>query len=221
MRFPPRLQERRASFRRRPSVTAAIVLGLAACAALDLRRAEAADVPPPRLRTAQASGGESRSATHRAWLAIGEPAIGRSVSSTASATLGFLAGAAEDSPFAGSIVINGGAAYTATRAVTLALDVEDEHGAVTRMRFSEDNVTYTPPEPFAGTRAWTLTGAEGLKVLYVTFSDPEGNTSPPASASITLDLFPPEVTIDEPADGTLFGARAFPTGPGQTDGRPP
>jgi hypothetical protein len=89
----------------------------------------------------------------------------------------------------GSVVINGGAAYTTTRAVTLTLSVTDAGGPVTQMRISNDGVFDTETwEKCITTRNWMLTLGEGLRTVYVKFLDTSGNESDVAVATITLTM---------------------------------
>lgn len=85
----------------------------------------------------------------------------------------------------GSILINGGAPYTAVAGTTLTLAATDP-ATVTEMQFSNDGVSYTPFEPYATTRGWALNGGDGVKTVYVQFKDGTGTVYPPYSAEITL-----------------------------------
>jgi hypothetical protein len=62
------------------------------------------------------------------------------------------------------------------------------------MQLSQDGGAFTPPEPFAATRAWTLTGADGKKTVAVRYVDGAGNVSKPYVDTITLDTTAPAVT---------------------------
>jgi len=110
----------------------------------------------------------------------------------------------------GTIVINGNATYTTTTAVTLTLSATDNSGTVAQMKFSNDNVTYTPPEPYATTKSWTLTSGDGTKTVYVKFADPAGNWSGPFSDTIILDTTPPVVQITCPQDQAVVGSSTPP-----------
>src|SRR5206468_11404913 len=71
----------------------------------------------------------------------------------------------------GTIVLDGGAAVTTTGNVTVGLRFADAVGAV-RMRFSTDGgTTWTPWEPYAATRALTLGGAGGPKIVTPQVAD--------------------------------------------------
>lgn len=122
----------------------------------------------------------------------------------------------------GSISINGGATYAADSSVTLTLTATDNSGAVAQMAFSNDNTTFTPWEPFATSRAWTLAAGEGARTAYVKYRDTAGNTSVSYSDSITVDTTPPtapgtptEASPDQDGDPdgayTVFWAAATDT----------
>ena len=112
-------------------------------------------------------------------------------------------------PPTGTISINAGAAYTTVPTVTLTLLAVDNSGVVSQMQFSDDNITYTPAEPYATTKTWTLPSGDGPKTVYVKFADAASppNWSSPASDSITLDTTAPSGTITFPPDGAVVGAQ--------------
>ena len=97
----------------------------------------------------------------------------------------------------GSIQINSGAAYTTSPAVTLALTYNDGVGSgVAEMRFSEDNSNWSAWEAVGLTSAFALTGADGVKPVFVQFRDVAGNVSVgDISASIVLETSIPTGTI--------------------------
>ncbi len=97
----------------------------------------------------------------------------------------------------GTVDIDGGAVYALVPAVSLALTADDGTGTgVTDVRFSNDGTNWSAWESFAATRAYTLTGADGLKTVYAEFRDAAGNQSVTVSQdSITLDTQPPSGTI--------------------------
>jgi len=85
----------------------------------------------------------------------------------------------------GSVVINGGAASTNTRNVTLTLSANGTGSTVTNMRFSWDNVTWYAWETYATTRSASIPGGAGAKTIYVRFRDAAGNVSAVYSDGIT------------------------------------
>ena len=109
----------------------------------------------------------------------------------------------------GTISINNGALYTMTPTVTLTLSATDNSGVVSQMQFSDDHVTYTPAEPYATTKPWSLPSGDGPKTVYVKFADAASppNWSSPASDSITVDTVPPSGTITSLPDGAVLGAQ--------------
>jgi len=145
----------------------------------------------------------------RAWVVLGEPAVGTFTAPATRLTAGFLAavgstGTRDTTPPTGTITINNGAAYTASPTVTLTLSATDDSGVVAEMRFSNDGTTYTAPEPYATTKAWTLTSGDGTKTVSVKFADRAGNWSAPASDAIILDTVDPSVRITAPPDGAVL-----------------
>lgn len=68
------------------------------------------------------------------------------------------------------------------------------------MQFSNDNTSWTAAEPFASTKAWTITAGDGVKTVYAKLMDPAGNWSQAFSAAILLDAVQP-VTTASTADG--------------------
>jgi Tol biopolymer transport system component/flagellar hook assembly protein FlgD/fibronectin type 3 domain-containing protein len=104
-------------------------------------------------------------------------------------------------PPSGSITINDGAAYTKTDTVMLSLDATAA-GGVAKMCVS-NSTTCTAWEPYAGTRAWTLSSGDGNKTVYAWFEDSAGGTNTqPCSASIILDTTPPALAVSTLSDGS-------------------
>jgi hypothetical protein len=95
---------------------------------------------------------------------------------------------------AGSIVVAGGAAWSRTRAVSLALKCTDARAGCRQMQLGQDGGAFTPPEAFATTRVWTLAGADGPKTVSVRYVDGAGNASKVSSDTIVLDMTAPVVS---------------------------
>lgn len=95
----------------------------------------------------------------------------------------------------GAILINGGANLTNLRSVTLTLTASDADSGVDQMAFSNDGSSFSAPEPFAATKTWDLSEAEGVSQVYVRFYDKAGNVSAAASDTITLDYSAPTGTV--------------------------
>jgi PKD repeat protein len=107
-------------------------------------------------------------------------------------------------PPTGSVAVNGGAAYTKTPLVTLALAANDDSG-VGQVCIS-NSATCVAWTPFTATKSWILSPGSGNKTVNVWYRDKLGNANPaPYQASITLDATPPldgTVTIT-PAAGSF------------------
>jgi photosystem II stability/assembly factor-like uncharacterized protein len=97
----------------------------------------------------------------------------------------------------GTISINDGAAYTATRDVTVSSSVTwgaSGPNPAQAMRF-HDGATWSAWEPYAATKALTLTDVNGTKTVTAEFRDAAGNTSNTTiSDTIILDDTVPAVT---------------------------
>jgi len=133
--------------------------------------------------------------------AVARDAAGNSTTSTAvSVTVNNTT--ADTTPPTGSISINGGAASTNNRTVTLTLSASDASG-VSQMQLSNDDATYTPAEAYITSKEWTLTAGDGIKTVYVKYKDTVGNWSNPVSDQIALDTVAPTVTITSPANNTV------------------
>ncbi len=91
-------------------------------------------------------------------------------------------------PSGASISINGGAASTASRDVSLTLAA----AGATEMRLSNDNITWSSWETYGASRSWTLSAGDGPKTVFVEYRDAAGNTAR-ASDSITLDTVVPRI----------------------------
>lgn len=90
----------------------------------------------------------------------------------------------------GSVVINGGDALTTNSTVTLRLTATDNSGSVTRMRFSNDGMTWSALEAFATNKLWVLSASNGLKTVSVQFADAATNLSAAVTDTIQLDTSP-------------------------------
>lgn len=110
---------------------------------------------------------------------------------------------ADTTPPTGSITINAGAAATKTTAVTLTLSATDTAGAVAQLQGSNDGATFSTPEAYVTTKAWTLTSGDGTKTVWVKFKDAAGNWSAAVSDTIVLDTTPPQLTLTSPANGSV------------------
>ncbi len=84
---------------------------------------------------------------------------------------------------AGSVVINGGAAFTTSRSVILTLAASDGAG-VTLMRIRNSGEAFGAWEAFAASKSWMLTEGGGAKTVLVQYQDGLGNISPEYSDAI-------------------------------------
>lgn len=126
-------------------------------------------------------------------------------------------------PPVGTIVINSGNADTNSRSVTLALSATDPSGVSSMCVSNTTACASTNWEPYKTTKSWTLSEGDGVKTVYVWFSDKanyQHNSNPiPYSDSIVLTLptYRLQVTKDgSPADlvernpaGIFCGAVCF------------
>ncbi|MCR8631397.1 immunoglobulin-like domain-containing protein [Paenibacillus radicis (ex Xue et al. 2023)] len=98
-------------------------------------------------------------------------------------------------PTKGTIQINGGAALTKDRQVTLQLTASDGESGVTGMRFSLNGLDWDAWESFTSTKEWSFSVGDGLKKLYVQYRDAvghEGSDADLAVDSIILDTKGPD-----------------------------
>ena len=104
-------------------------------------------------------------------------------------------------------MINGGAAATNSRNVTLALTATDVLTSVTQMRFSNTGTSFSAAEAFAPTKAWSLTSGAGTKTVYVQFKDALGNWSGSVSDTIVFDTTAPTISARTATNITSSSAR--------------
>lgn len=79
----------------------------------------------------------------------------------------------------GRVTVNGGAASTRSRTVTLSLRASDPAPAsgVASMRFKNAGRAWSSWRPYATRSSWTLTAGAGAKTFYVQYRDRAGNVS--------------------------------------------
>jgi parallel beta-helix repeat protein len=98
----------------------------------------------------------------------------------------------------GSILINDNEVNTMSRSVTLNLLANDVLSGVSKMRFRNEEFSWSAWEQYAITKAWRVTTGGGTKTVYSQFMDNAGLTSPLYSDSIILvveqDSEPPATT---------------------------
>lgn len=106
----------------------------------------------------------------------------------------------DTTPPTGEIVINQGAELTNSPVVKLKLSLTDNANGPYTQRLSNDQLTWTPDEPFAADRSWTLSEGNGTKTVAVVYKDSSGNPSATYMASILLDTSFPTALIDSPQE---------------------
>jgi hypothetical protein len=94
----------------------------------------------------------------------------------------------------GTVLIDNNAAATNTRSATLTLSATDTQGAVTQMRFSNSGSSYSTPQTYATSTAWTLTSGDGTKTVYAEFKDMAGNWSSAKTDTIIMDTTAPNIS---------------------------
>ncbi|WP_298438780.1 chitobiase/beta-hexosaminidase C-terminal domain-containing protein [Geobacter sp.] len=113
----------------------------------------------------------------------------------------------DTTPPTGTVMINAGAVATNNTSATLTLSCSDNSGACTQMQFSNNNISWFPPEAYTTTKVLTLSTVGGTGWVYFKFKDAAGNWSSVASDSIVFDASPPS-TAASPSGGTYTGSRA-------------
>jgi large repetitive protein len=107
----------------------------------------------------------------------------------------------------GSLSINGGATITNNTTVTLTTSATD--ASTVQMKFSNDGTSWSANEALAATKSWALSAGDGLKTVYVQYTDAAGNAVI-YSKTITLDQTAPETTITAgPANPTNSQTATF------------
>jgi hypothetical protein len=94
---------------------------------------------------------------------------------------------------------------TAARAISVRVVASDANGLMDITLGQDPSLMGVVPVPYTDVIGLTLTGPDGLKVVYGRVRDRAGNVAPLASASILLDTTPPvsEVMSLTPFAGTL------------------
>jgi N-acetylneuraminic acid mutarotase len=122
-------------------------------------------------------------------------------------------------PPTGTVVINSNRSVTNNPNVTLSLTWSDGNGSgVSRMKFSNDSVTWSAWETLAATKAWTLAAGEGYHTVRAMFRDKAGNNSSIYSDYIRLDTVPPSGSIIINAGASSTKSRTVSLGLTWSDG---
>ena len=98
-------------------------------------------------------------------------------------------------PSNNGVLINGGAGYTPSTAVTLGLASE---GATQMMISENSDFSGASFETYATSKSVTLSSTNGTKTIYVKYADEAGNETAPVSDTIILDTQKPTTTITSP-----------------------
>ena len=113
-------------------------------------------------------------------------------------SLSGLAVAPQDQMLIG-IYINGDAPSTNTTSVNLGLICGHSSGC-SQMKFSNNGFSWSAPEEYSPTKAWSLLSSEGKRTVYVMYENGLGEWSGKCSDSIILDMTAPSVTISPAGD---------------------
>lgn len=106
----------------------------------------------------------------------------------------------DDAAPTGTAVVAGGAAFTPSSQVSVALTSADSGSGVDIARLSptaavkDGRLVDGEDAPSAGTVDWTLAAGNGVRSVYVQWRDKAGNWSVPISRSLTVDAAGPTVT---------------------------
>ncbi len=106
----------------------------------------------------------------------------------------------------GSVVVDGGATYATSRAVTLAVTAP---ASAVEMRIGNDAAPAGAYQAVTAIVAWDLADLDGARTVYVQFRDATGNQSIPVSDDIVLDRRPAVATFTPPASATGAVVVAF------------
>ena len=97
-------------------------------------------------------------------------------------------------PYGGSVIINGGAAYTTSTSVSIALFCKDWGSGMYAVRL-RTSASWSGWYAYGTSAGWTLPPGDGYKYIYVQYMDRVGRLSPQYSDYIYLDTTPPSASI--------------------------
>ena len=106
--------------------------------------------------------------------------------------------AADTTPPAVSLTLDGGAPATNSATVTATVIATDALSGVGDIALSADGVTWSAWQPYTPTVPWTFPPGDGTKTLWVRARDRAGNVSAPVHATIQLITTPPVVLSRDP-----------------------
>jgi len=112
---------------------------------------------------------------------------------------------ADTIPPSGTIEINNNTLYSNSLSVILNLSAQDNSGGsgLSQMQFSNDAVTWSTPEAYSISKAWTLSAGDNTKTVYVKYKDVAGNWSAAFSDTIILDTTAPQLNIISPLNNEV------------------
>lgn len=112
-------------------------------------------------------------------------------------------------PPTGTVAVEGGAAATNTRVITVGTAASDSLTGVSQVRLSNNGVTWTT-RPYAPNQSWTLASGDGAKTVRVQWRDGAGNWSATKADQIVLDTTDPTTGPVETAlvNGQAAGGKA-------------
>jgi hypothetical protein len=96
-------------------------------------------------------------------------------------------------PPEGTISIEGGAAYSSSTAVAVAVPATDSGTGMSEVALSNDGTTWAV-RPYDANQQWGLPAANGTRRVWAKWKDAAGNWSTPASDTILLDTVAPTAT---------------------------
>ena len=112
------------------------------------------------------------------------------------ATLDLKYASSQTAPPTGSIIINGGDAFTNTTSVILSLTYTAYGSNVSQVRYSDDGVWDTENwEPPVANKSWSLPSGDGIKTVYYQIKDSYEMLSSTYLDTISLDTTPPTGSI--------------------------
>jgi len=97
-------------------------------------------------------------------------------------------------PYGGYVVINGGASYTTSTSVSLALFCNDWGSGMYAVRL-RTSASWSGWYAYGTSAGWTLPAGDGYKYIYVQYMDRVGRLSPQYGDYIYLDRTPPSASI--------------------------
>lgn len=105
----------------------------------------------------------------------------------------------DTTPPTGSVKINSDASYCSSTSVTLTLSASDSGSEMGKMKFSNDNSSWSSEESYSTSKSWSLSSGGSTKTVYAKFSDFSGNwTTSEIKDSITLDTTAPAISSFSP-----------------------